>query len=46
MHKTKDSSGTKRVTTEIGIFMRKATQIKVGVHALIAKMNKKMIGVH
>lgn len=30
MRKTKDYSEMKRVTTEIGIFMRKTTQIKVG----------------
>lgn len=29
MHKTKDCSETKRTTTEIGLFMRKTTQIKV-----------------
>lgn len=30
MHKTKHCSELKRVTIETGIFMRKATQIKVG----------------
>ena len=30
MHKRKDCSELKRVTIEIGIFMRKATQIKLG----------------
>lgn len=46
MHKTKDCSEIKGVTTKTGIFMRKATQVKVGSSWLIVKMNKEMIGVH
>lgn len=40
MHKTKDCSEIKGVTTKTGIFMRKATQVKVGSSWLLKWIKK------